>query len=291
MQTICWRHFALQLPSEWELLSFTKDDQLGRCTFADRYQHRLQFIWSVVENTPNRKRLLADYLKAAEAQLEGGEAPLRVRRGVWDGVVARIGDVLSSRFWGYFPGERCLIELVFLWPKTRDAQLEQAILRSVQETPVDADGFRRWRAFGMDMRVPTEYRLERCVVRPGYALLEFVDPKQARSRVQFERIGMVQRWLTLPLAKWLSERIPKTVAARASATVNEAGHTVESVVGVLPRWNYERLLGRAAPYWACATICPDDGRLYCQMITGKLLKAPTSRPRLLTCCPGREHEA
>lgn len=272
------------------MLSFTKNYQQGRCTFADRYQHRLQFIWSVVENAPNRKRLLADYLVAAKVQHEHGEPPKQIRCGVWDGVVARIGDVLSSRFWGYFPAECCLIELVFLWPQTRDTVLEQEILRSVRETAVDANGFQRWCAFGLDMRVPAAYRLERCIIRPGHALLEFIDPKQARSKVQFERIGMVRSWLTIPMARWLSQRIPKTVAARVYSAATEAGHVAEYVEGVMPRWPLEHLVGKAVPYWAYAAICPQDGRLYCQMSTGTLLKMPNANRRLLSCCPAWERK-
>ena len=114
-----WRHFRLQVPDDWEMLFYAKPLQAGRCAFADRYQHRLEFSWSIVPSKPDFDRMISDYLAEVRRDERASEAAETEVAG-WRGFSAQLGDVRTTRFGAYMPEERVLLECVFLWPKRRE---------------------------------------------------------------------------------------------------------------------------------------------------------------------------
>ena len=98
-----------------------RNPQAGRCAFADRYQFRLELSWKVVPGAPDFNRMMSDY--AAKLIEEGEEKPEPVDGGPWKGLCVHAQGQLSTRFGRFFPGESCLVELVFPWPEERDEKL------------------------------------------------------------------------------------------------------------------------------------------------------------------------
>lgn len=278
MQLLVWRHFQIQVPDDWEMLLYSKEVQSGRCTFADRYQHRLEFNWSKVPSTPDFERMISDYI-AELRQDDSVEHVEPARYGEWHGFVLKTSELLTSRFGTYLPAERCLVELVFLWPEQRDTLLERRVLDNIREERKTPQGFWRWRAFGMDALVSDGLVMQSSLVQPANARMVFAPERGLSREERFERKGMVQRWLTSSVRDWLRKQVPKEVRVRQQLSEVIDGHEVEQIIGDSPVIGFGRLIGRRVAYRSWAWICPTDGRLYCQVCTGD-----PSATRRLSCC-------
>jgi len=267
MQLYIWRHFQIQVPDHWEMLFYGKNAQAGKCTFADRYQHRLEFTWSVVPGKPDFTRMLDDYLAEFRRDDEVTEVA-KIILGAWSGFTARLGEVLTSRVGRFFPQDRCLVELVFLWPEQRDVQLERRVMESVREESLTPEGNWRWRAFGMDLYASAECELDQCTVQAGLARMTFASMKQ-RQRVEiFERMGLVSQWLHRPVQEWLTLRRPLGVTVRQDVLETAQEMEVSHLIGDQLAEGWRRLLFKRTSFDSRAWMNKHDGRLYCQTITG-----------------------
>lgn len=287
MQTIIWRYFRLELPSDWEMLGFSKNFQSGRCTFADRYQHRLQFGWDMVPGPPDRDRMVSAFMTKLNSEEGQADALTPAQVGAWKGFAGRIAGQLTSQFSRYFPGEQCLVQMVFLWPDRRDRNLENGVLASVREVPVGADGLRRWRAFGMDMQVSRELALLATRVQCANVRLVFGPSDHWSSpevEVRFERKGMVSEWLAMPIKDWLHHQVPGGIALHRASLQVIGDHAVETIAGDQQAKGVGRLLGRRAAFRASAWICPDNQRLYCLTVSGWPIGQETAVGGRMTCC-------
>lgn len=283
MREWIWRNLRLECPADWEMLLFSRSPAQGRCVFADRYAHRLELSWRVVPGRPDFDRMLSDYAGSLRAGGRPDPAPLRA--GAWRGWLAEKDGRPSSRLGLHLPAEACLVELVFLWPDARDEALEHAILDSVRDEPADADGLRRWRAFGLDARVSPGLDFRACVVQPARAEWTFAAPR-GRRRERFARLGLVDQWLRRPVGDWLLARAP----ANRKATVQrrtEAGHEVFSLVPAETACSMITLPLKGGAFGGEAWICPRDGRLYAVEWTGGRPRPGGGEPRRgrrLACC-------
>jgi hypothetical protein len=284
MKFICWRHFHLQVPDDWEMLLYSRAERAGRCTFADRYQYRLELSWSVFPGPPDTERMISDYATALSNDTRVATVK-RTRIGAWEGLVVGSETGTSSRFGQYFPGEKCLVELVFPWPHTREQALERAIIATVGEDGADAEGAYRWRAFGMELRVPGDLALHKATIEPGHARMDFRHARDTGRVEKFERMGMVAHWLHGPLDVWLRRRVPPAVKIRETRTETIDQHLVSTITGDQPPKHLSRLLGKRRRYQARAWICPTDGRLYCTTSNGAPMAEEATAPsRRLVCC-------
>jgi hypothetical protein len=284
MQLWIWRNFRLETPADLEMLQFMRDSRTGRCAFADRYQFRLELDWRVVPAPPDFECMLSGY-RARLVEL-GMKNVRNVSNGAWEGVYCEGPEGESTRFGRHFPGESCLLELIFLWPGKRDIREETAVLGSVAEEPAGAGGLRRWRAFGMDLRASPGFVLEQCMVKPARAEMVFTT-RAGMLEECFARFGMVEEWLSDPVDSWLMGRSPRNVSAARAGTRQVAGHGVTRVCGTRRAAGVRGLMGRRSRYEAEAWICPSDGRLYsvsrlCDGEPGKADLPPAGRR--LTCC-------
>lgn len=267
MQEFVWRHLRFELPDGWELLLYTTSAERGRCMFADRYEYRLELNWQTVPGRPDFERMVSDYAAALHAE-PAVQAVDPMQAGEWQGLVSTSRTAVITRCGRYLPGEKTLIELVFIWPEKRETTLERRILDSFRDVPLAADGRRRWRAFGMDLRVDGALQLHACKALPGTARMVFQDPKHAWREERYERLGLVAQWLKGPVAEWLRLRLPPTVSVTSEEHCDVAGHAVEVIRGDAPVGGWRRLLRRRAPFTALAWVCPADGRLYCASVCG-----------------------
>lgn len=196
MTKIVWRHFSLQIPDAWEMLLFSRDMQAGYCTFADRYQHRLEFNWKQIPGNPDWERMWQDYRDQLACKSNHNSAPLPLQSyKEWVGLDIQAEKAANSRYGRWFSGEHCLIEMVFLWPGRRDEQLLKQVLDSVAEVPADRHARRLWCAFGMQVLASDELALRVCVAQPGQVQMVFTHIKDALREERFERMGLVSYWL------------------------------------------------------------------------------------------------
>ncbi len=253
-----WRNFRFLLPGDWELLQFTRRPGEGRCAWADRCAFRLEFVWRAVPGPPDFDRMMGDY--AAKLETEGARKLRRERRDAWHGIAAEQGGRPISRFGAYFDRESCVVELVFPWPEERSPALERAVLAAVREEPPDAAGRRRWRAFGLDLRVDGRLDLAECRVAPGSAEFRFAD-ERGRRIVRCRRLGLRPFWMKTGVADWVRGQTRDWRAARETSERRE-GHEVFRREGDAPTGFLERALRGRKCAGMEAWICPADDRLY-----------------------------
>lgn len=282
-----WQRISLELPDEWELLQFSRPPEVGRCAFADRYQFRFELNWRRVQGPPDFERMLSDYRARLEEM--GLEDAKRVQRSGWQGVTGREKNRVTARYGRFFPENNYLLELVFLWPKAQDPNLETAVLQSIRLEADTASGQTRWRAFGLDLLTGADFRFDYCAAEPANARMLFLG-ERGRVRDNFYRRGMVSEWLHTSIQQWLEWSVPKGYAITRSRMVAAQGHDAVHLAALRRRPVLRDLLFGRREFHAAAWICPRDERLYC--VTRE---APTFRDRdrqrpapALTCCPEME---
>ena len=182
--------------------------------------------------------------------------------GAWTGVGGEIDGRWMTRYGAWLKSESLLVEIVFIWPQTRDVELEKDILRSAGEEPVRHDGFRRWKTFGMEFYANGAYKLGECKAEPGIASMTFTHPKNPELLENFQRRGMVSEWLEASVQEWLRVQIPGEIELHYQDSYEAAGHDVERIAGTQITGKLGRYGRKAIRYEATAWICPEDNRLY-----------------------------
>lgn len=289
MRQIIWRQIQVTIPDEWEMLQFSRNPEFGTCAFADRYQFRLEVSWRVIAGRPDFDRMISDYRsRLVEEQF----TDLRTQqRAGWRGVQGRREGQLTSRYGNHFPELNLLVELVFLWPADRDADLEKRVLRGTRAVPADADGLAHWHVFGMDVHVDCTLDLDRCTAEPGFQELRFRNRKRfVEQRVA--RHGMVHEWLRKPVGDWLQSQVPKGYSITGRRRNDQAGHEIVWLRGERARSNLRELIRGRRDYITAAWLCPATERLFTfhhigLPAAGKGGVQPAARLRL-GCCPGME---
>ena len=281
MQTVVWRNLRLQVPDDWEMLQYSRSFGAGRCAFADRWEFRLELCWRQTGGAPDLGRVMSDY--EAALREDGLRTPQREAAGEWRGVRGEQEGVETARWGRYFAGEKCLVEVVVRWPAGREARLEESILASVAEEAPQADGSRRWRAFGMELLAAPGLALTECSAQPACA--EMVFGNRSGSAVErFSRRGMVGEWLKVPVEAWLQTWVGDAGARAVESRRLDAGeHRVQCRRGeAVGRGLVGRLLRRRFCE-AAAWLCPGDGRLYAYSRVAPARPAGAARVPLRCC--------
>jgi hypothetical protein len=251
-----WRDLELRVPADWEMLQFSCRRDHGRCAFADRYRFRLELSWQEVAGPPDYERMFSDYRARLEEQ--GMEDCRTVSRAGWQGLSGVTDGLRSCRYGRFLPAQKVLVEAVFLSEDASDPDQEQRVLRSLKEHRSPSDPVQRWRAFGLDVRVPSDLTLARCRVEPAHAVMSFQNAR-GRDMVEAARRGLVPEWLKAPVDRWLAADVSERVRNRKQSSEMRQGHSVFLLRGV---WWSRFLFSRPRAYEAAAWICPHDGRLY-----------------------------
>ncbi len=260
------------------MLQYSLNRDSGRCAFADRYGFRLEMSWRRVAGIPDVDRMISDYL--AKLQAGGMDDGRKIKAAGCQGLAGTQDGSLMTRFGCYAPEEKCVVEILFIWPDQRDQTLEHDVLKSFHNEIADERGKRRWRAFGMDVWVPGECHLGSCCVEPAHVRWQFVDSR-GRPLLNCARRGMVREWMQGSVRDWLEKNTAlKHRSAVRWSHVQRSGHDVTRVEGIHPPSGWLR---RSRPIHAEAWICPADGRLY--NWSGDDAVDLDLQP--LTCCDGR----
>lgn len=277
-----WRQIGVELPPDWECLQFSRDPAAGRCAFADRDRYRFELNWRRSPGEPDFDRMMRDYESALAGEWEGIR---RIKCRGWPGLTGRRRDEVVSRFGCWLPEIELLLEVVFIHPERRDEALEARIMATVRAVPPEADGFQRWRAFGMEMRVPRDFSLGECVVEPARVGLRF-DGRNKPDRWIFRRYGMVASWLKLPVRDWLESQAGEFVR---NVRVKPGGGGAADLYRIEGEWHPRGLLLPRGAYAAAAWVDGQDGRLHHAIcITGKRNRRFHPQPgadAVLKSCP------
>jgi len=285
-----WLGMGMELPSDWEMLRYARDPDNGRCVFADRYQHRLEFCWQKVPQPPDHDRMLADY--TSWLQEAGADALISIREekvADWRGMEVTGGDMPHSRYGAYLADTSRMVECVFFWPEDMDTAVRDHVLQSIAPATPCADGSRPWQALGMTFRVCEDLHLAECGAKPASVQLVFLHSQHTDWCARFERIGMLRHWFSNSVSNWLRSRIdPKTVVTFCRETMRSGHHKVVELHGTRKR--FLRLRGgRSLTIKAWAWICPSDGRLYMETheVPARLAATAPSVSALSCCDAGR----
>jgi len=260
--TWIWRQVGVDLPADWECLQFSREWDAGRCAFADRHGYRFELNWRRFKSEPDLERMLKDYAGSLAATWQGIR---RVSSAGIEGLTGRRGEEAVSRYGAFLNDIGLLVELVFVHAEKREESLEHSILRTLRAVPPET-GFQRWRAFGMDLRVPEDFRLEECVVEPARVGLRF-NGRRKPDRWIFRRYGMVPSWLKTPVRHWLEEQTDESVKERRTSAYTRGNIGISRLNG---RWRPKGLLLPRGVYASAAWVEERDQRLYQAIcITGK----------------------
>ena len=290
METLIWRHLALQHPPDWEMLQFAREPESGRCLLADRYQYRLEFTWRQCKRPPDWNRTLRDY-QSKLAKDHPGATIHEIESSGWTGLQVQAEELSTTRFGHFFPREGCLVEIVFIGDSPGDEKMIGRVLSSVHEQPATG-GTARWRAFGMDVRCSDSVDLKACRVEPARAKMEFGPKKRPGPTETFQRLGLAPHWLKVPVRDWLRSQAPGNLVDRAELQLHLRGHEIAGLEGRLNQGRLLSFMGHSAPYRSAAWICPADGRLYCVSHAGH--KGDDTVPlagNRLACCEAVATEA
>lgn len=255
---------------------------MGRCAFADRHRYRLELNWRTFDKEPDFDRMLTDYASSLENTWDDVKS---ARCRGWPGITGNREGEAVSRFGCYYDEARLLVEVVCINESNRDKELESRILDSVRIVKPDAAGYQRWRAFGMDVRVPAAFKLVECVVEPARVGMRFEGAARS-DRWIFRRYGMVSSWLTTPVSEWLKTQAGDSVKDQYTAMATKQPITIHRLHG---RWKPRGLLSGRGPYAAAAWIEPGDKRLYHAIcISGRKSRRwhpDTGADEMLRSCP------
>ena len=278
-----WQQIGLKLPKDWEMLQFSRNPDAGSCGFADRYRFRAELHWKKTPGEPDFDRMMRDYKSSLAANGWDDLDLLRIEG--YPGLTGRRGDEVVSRFGLFDPASKRLVELVLIHPGEREREVEKQILSSLHWEAANAQGLQRWRAFGMEMRVPLDATLHECVVQPGSVGIRF-DGVKRPERFVFRRFGMVSHWLHVPVREWMKVQVGRRVKQQQATSTVEHGTAHERIAGL---YHPEGALQRRGLFRSTAWIDPTDKRLYhalCTFHKAPPYAYPTDRADpFLTACP------
>lgn len=280
-----WNGISIELPPEWELLQFSRDPERGRCAFADRHRFRFELDWATVPGEPDFDRMLSDYAQKLEADGKMQSTGQVIRGGI-RGLTGSGPNGAVSRFGIWFKEQRRLVECVFLWDGERNKELESSILKSLrQELPVTAPDAPRplqhWRAFGMDLLVPENFRLASCSVLPGQAGMLFRGKHPADTWI-FRRYGLTQNWFKGDLQDWLKRQLPDDVRR---PTLGKSQRSDMETACATGRYRPKGLLKRSGKFKAECWLNSMDSRIYLGMISNLKFEIPHDPSHFLKSAP------
>jgi hypothetical protein len=120
----------------------------------------------------------------------------------------------------YFDSENLFLEIILLWPESRDRVLERRILESAGP-PVRGGRPLRWKAMGMDVEIGPEFGMNAFESTSGRTVWTFVASGSPAKELTVRRLGMPGMWMKPSLSGWL---------ARQAGPANRASAPVRSII-------------------------------------------------------------
>ncbi len=180
---VCWLNACFKVPADWEIIAYSIEERMGRLEFGTRLGFQGLFSWEPSNRAPDIKALFASFpVRPGKTRKEDQYQTAEVGRFIL-GWGSAEEPCLAIAF---LANAKKLLRWVF--PTSgREMRAEEIkpILASVE--PNEGD-LRRCCAFGLDFRIPAEYRIEHAKIRPADVELLFESPNRARAF--FHRWGL-----------------------------------------------------------------------------------------------------
>jgi len=216
-QAFHWMGLALRTPADWEIVRHGLGMRKGQLVFVDRRRQRLQLSWEVVDQRPPLGKVIDDFKsKAREEDPDAKIDPMTPHHG-WVGLHRRKPDGAESgtltRAVRHDARTDRLLEAILMHAADRDAEgpllpeagdLSDHLLAALA---VESEGHRatRWRAFGLDITVPTGFRVTATEIKPGDSSVLFRgfdpdgppaqwEPNTNDTEVRVRRRAMANAW-------------------------------------------------------------------------------------------------
>jgi hypothetical protein len=282
----CWRGMVIEHPAGWELAVASGVKEARRCTFADRFYHRLDVTWQEIDFVPQLSLLLDKHRKTAQKQSVKCQDVTGLPAG-WEGVVQDTQGGVVVRAARFFAKEKVLAEAALVWPERRDRQLEAAVLERLR--PGEKGKEQLWQAMGLSVTIGAEYELQDAKAPVGKTEWEFAagaGKGKEEALVTVTRLAMPKYWLDGPLRDWLAEQVPATAGQVRQDAVRFNDHRAEQVlsaerIGLIASWRGLRHY-RLDVAW----LCPTEQRVYHVTCRQRRRDAEVTMPASLRirCC-------
>jgi hypothetical protein len=214
-QEICWMGLRLCVPLDWEIRRHGISPEIGSLVFVDHRTQRMEVRWQRPDKEPDLNRTLEHAMESVKNEHPGVHISSRLpsRVGAWTGFVFD-RDSRVYRAVLYDKNTNVLLQATLTLDGSREETHEwvRSLLSSltVNEAPEKAT---RWRAFGIDCRVPADWVLQEAMAKPMDVRLKFdcgtkrILSKQ-RSVAEIRRMGMVKDWFDGDLYSFAKSRAP-----------------------------------------------------------------------------------
>jgi hypothetical protein len=271
-------------PAGWELAIACGVDEPRRCVFADRYYHRLDVSWRPLKFEPNLDLVLQKYRRREKKQTDTVVKEL-TGLSEWRGVVQKLSHGTVVNAVCFLSNAHWLVDVTITWPKSRDVDLEKAILKSIKaEDPGTSPRF--WQAMGISLSLGSEFDLVLSQAKVGQVKWDFATEARRGPKLAVERIALPEYWLKGTLREWLAGQLrPGSKLLRQDqATVNN--HRGEQMLSRRKLGPVTAARGFAELRLDVAWLCPVESRMYHVSNTDVARAADTSLPRDLSirCC-------
>ena len=263
MVRTCWRGVEIEHPALWEISVAIAPGEDGRLTFVDRRYTRLDMRWKPLKYVPDLGDMLERFRRDAQKADDDMEIiPLKNVPEPWAGFCRRgkQGNVVhATRF---FKQQRLLFEVVIVWPKHRHRDIERYILESIALSPENAKTA-SWRALGLEVEVPAEFRMTDNNARVGRVAWTFVGPETKHPpQLVVERLAMPDQWMTKALDEWLTSELPLGSRVVEEGKLSFNGHGARQLLSETKTDTLRSLLGWRRVRRDVAWRCDRDARLY-----------------------------
>ena len=278
MQQIAWHHFICDIPDTWEAARYAIEARAGRIEWVERRTACGVVSWEPCAREPDRRTTMLAYLRARVVAERRGRAWSETGFHTTDNKPFLVGwhdDLPHVQALAWMPESGHLLRWIFETAHGPDAA--KPWVRDVLTSFQPNDGpFRLYRLFGLHVRMPAAYEIERMAVFPANVMMAFEGPD--KRRVTCRRWGLPQHLLGEESLEAFYRRILAADGARvqtASAAHVDAHEACLLTYHQRPVHQMERYFGRGwtngeALIWYDRT----ESRLYaCEQIGPERSKA------------------
>lgn len=207
-----WQGIRAYIPSDWEIGAISGDHKSGYLRLDDHVMPRLELKWASHRRKPDLNALLDEYFKGLRKEYGKKGAQIRIKRGI-----SLVKDTSGFKdkepiFFSWKSSRVRAFGMIWFCPGCRRTLIAQMngfsgenirrtavdIFTSIEDHPIDP--FNLWTAYGLEVKVPRRYRLEKHKMMSAYLLLSFADGSR---RIAIERYGLADTLLrSTSLEEW-----------------------------------------------------------------------------------------
>ncbi len=260
-QMLAWMGMRWRVPRDWEVLHHSTDPVRGRLILVDRRRQRMQLSWARLDSRPDIEQAIADHRSRDMTEDPEVEMTDLLRPHGWLGYTRFAEKGALSRFTRYEPALEYWIDLIVSHPARHDPNLDEALAAGFEARTPGPDRPQHWRAFGLDVQTPPEWKLSSTAVNAGDVTLRFAE-KDGPSEVVVRRLGMIDAWFLGDVQQWLRHHIGVMVEAEFT-TVRRGNESAVKATSREPGTRWRRILGKLRIRRDMAWVCDTAKSLIC----------------------------